>query len=904
VSREFKKLSKRLTVYNLVMSPLFAYDLRCEHLTEPLGIDEPLPRFTWRLRSSRGSSRGGQRQTAYRIRVFPGALTGTQPPAWDSGWVESGEHAEVSYAGEALARERRHEWTLELRDADGATCPPVSSWFETGIGRWAGYWIHADPTIVPPAQPPGRSDRSERTSRLTPPVQFRRSFRLPRAPGLGRAYVSARGLYELRVNGVRAGDQDLAPGWTEYRHRIQYQTHDITSFLRAGENVVAITVADGWWCGYVGGDTRHHAQHYGVRQELIAEITADGARVGTDTTWRYEAGAIRYADLLMGCWTDARAATDGWDLPGFDDSAWPRAVRSVTQKDSVTPFPPVSLVAQSDQPVRVTRTLPPLSVSGHSIVDFGQNIAGRVRLTVRGAPPGRKIVIRHGEALDSVGKLYTENLRTAEATDVYVTRGDAVEVFEPSFTVHGFRYAEVSGQPVGTGDIVARVMHSDTPWTGEFECSDPTVNSLAANIAWGQRGNFVAVPTDCPQRDERQGWLADAQLFAPTACRNADVAAFFSRWLRDVRDGQDADGAFRDIAPVIGVRTEAAPGWGDAGVLIPWQLWREYGDRRVLEQSWESMTAWLAHIAAHNSSLIWRNRAGNNYGDWLHLGEQTPRDLVATAYFARSAQVVAAAARVLGRCQTTLASRVAAAFAAEFVRDDGLIGNGTQTGYLLALEFGLVTGEVAARAFARLAESVASDGPRTGFLGLPLLCPVLARMGRPDLAYAVLQRTEYPSWGYQIARGATTIWERWDGWTDQGGFQAAQMNSFNHYALGAVGEWLYDGVAGIGQRTAAYRAIVISPVPGGTLTWARARQVTVRGAIESSWHIDGDRLVVEVDLPPGPDCEVLMPDGTPSGARHVVGPGRHSLSVKWPVPGRPNATLCRSMAAVAARTAS
>ena len=864
---------KRLTVYYAIVSPLSPYDLRCDHLTEPLGLDEPLPRFTWRLRSAEG----GQRQTAYRIRVS------SEAPAllevWDSGWVESSEHAEVAYAGAALAPETRYEWTLDLRDAAGAACLPVSSWFETGIGPWSGGWIHADPAIVPPAQPPGHSDRSERTARLTPPVQFRRCFQLNQAPARGRAYVSARGVYELRVNGIRAADQELAPGWTEYSRRIQYQTYDITGLLRAGENVVAITVADGWWAGYVGADVRHHAQHYGIRPELIAQIVADEAlagartqtlRVGTDATWRYGAGAIRYADLLMGSWTDARTATDGWDRPGFDDSAWPQAAVSATEGISLTR---VALVAQPDQPVRVTRTLPAVRVCGPGIVDFGQNMAGRVRLTIRGAPRGRKIVIRHGEALDSAGNLYTENLRTAEATDIYVTSGEAVEMFEPSFTVHGFRYAQVLGHPVATGDIVARVMHSDTPWTGEFECSDPVVNRLAANIAWGQRGNFVAVPTDCPQRDERQGWLADAQVFAPTACRNADVAAFFTRWLRDVRDGQDADGAFRDIAPVIGVRPEAAPGWGDAGVLIPWQLWREYGDRRVLERSWESMTAWLAHIVAHNSALIWRNRAGNNYGDWLHLGEDTPRDLVATAYFARSAQVVAAAARVLGRPATTLAPRIAAAFAAEFVRNDGLIGNGTQTGYLLALAFGLVTGDVAARAFERLAESVASGGPQTGFLGLPLLCPVLASRGRPDLAYSVLQRGEYPSWGYQIAHGATTIWERWDGWTDAGGFQAANMNSFNHYALGAVGEWLYGGVAGISHRTAAYRDIVIAPVPGGSLTWARARQLTVRGVVESAWRIEDGRLVVEVDLPPGPDCEVRLP----GGARHVVSAGRHVL---------------------------
>jgi alpha-L-rhamnosidase len=881
------------------VSGLTPYDPRCEHLTEPLGLDEPSPRFGWRLRSAEG----GQRQTAYRIRV---AEAGGDS-RWDSGWVPGSDHAAVIYAGPPLRPRTRYDWTLELRDVTGAACAPLSSWFETGVGqpgtgRWTARWIHADPAIVPPAQPPGPSDRSERTRRLTPPVQFRREFSLAAAPGRARAYVAARGVYELRVNGTKAGDQELAPGWTEYRRRIQYQAYDITGLLRAGRNAVAITVADGWWCGYVGGDTRQHARHYGVRPELIAEITADDVTVGTGTEWRYGDGAIRYADLLMGSRTDTRAATAGWDRPGFDDASWPRAVLSQT--------PDVTLAAQPDQPVRVTLTLPAVSVrrvdgaggvagvggaaGERRVVDFGQNMAGRVRLTVRDAPAGNVIAIRHGEALETDGGgLYTRNLRTAEATDVYVTGGGAAEVFEPQFTVHGFRYAEVTGHAIAADDVTAQVMHNDTPWTGEFECSDPLLNRLAANIGWGQRSNFVAVPTDCPQRDERQGWLADAQVFAPTACRNADLAAFFARWLRDVRDGQSTDGAFGDIAPMVGVRPEGAPGWGDAGVLIPWQLWLEYGDKRVLEQSWDSMTAWVAHIVRHNPDLLWRHRAGSNYGDWLHVGEDTPRDLVATAYFARSARTVADTARVIGHDPggyDDLASRIAAAFTAEFARPDGTVGNGTQTGYLLALAFGLVTGETARQAFGRLAASVADNGPLTGFLGLPLLCPVLAAHGRADLAYAVLQREDYPSLGYQIAQGATTIWERWDGWTAERGFQAAEMNSFNHYALGAVGDWLYGGIAGIGQRGAAYRDIVIAPVPGGGLTWACARQTTVRGVIASEWHIEGDQLTVEVDLPPGPDCEVVLPGEFPGGTRHVLVPGRHTLSAAWPMPHPPSKT--------------
>jgi alpha-L-rhamnosidase len=605
---------------------------------------------------------------------------------------------------------------------------------------------------------------------------------------------------------------------------------------------------------------------------------AGGLTIGTDVTWTCSPGAIRYADLQMGEYCDARLATDGWDEPGFDDSGWEPAVVS----DQAG-----TLVAQPDEPVRVTAELAavmgqPQDAEQGQIADCGQNLAGRVRLTIRDAPPGRRIQIRHGEVLDGP-RLYTENLRSAEATDVYITRGRPVEVFEPQFTVHGFRYAEISGHRFADGDVVARVLHSDTPWTGEFSCSDPLINQIAANIGWSQRGNFVAVPTDCPQRDERQGWLADAQVFLPTACRNADVAAFFARWLRDVRDGQRPSGAFGDIAPMIGVRPESAPGWGDAGVLIPWQLWREYGDRRTLELSYPGMVAWIDHVARHNPSLLWRNRTGNNYGDWLHTGPDTPRDLVATAYFARSARVVADASRVLGADADRfddLADRIADAFAAEFVAADGTVGAGTQTGYLLALGFSLVPADRVGAAAARLAAQVEAHGPQAaGFLGLPLLCPVLAAHGRADLAYAVLQREEYPSWGYEVRHGATTIWERWDGWTTERGFAPAEMNSFNHYALGAVGDWLYGGIAGIGQRTAGYQDIVIAPVLGGGLTWARARQETVRGLISSSWQRDGDRWRLEVELPPGPDSVLIVPASDGGASCLVVEPGRHVVEV-------------------------
>jgi alpha-L-rhamnosidase len=539
---------------------------------------------------------------------------------------------------------------------------------------------------------------------------------------------------------------------------------------------------------------------------------------------------------------------------------------------------PGPLVAEPDEPIRVTREVPPVAVTarepGRFVVDFGQNLVGRVRLTVRGAGFGQRITLRHAEILDG-DELYVANLRRATATDVYVAGGDATEVFEPRFTVHGFRYLEVSGYPgmLSSADVVARVLHNDTPWTGRFECSDTMVNQLQANISWGQRGNFVAVPTDCPQRDERLGWLGDAQIFAPTASRNTDVATFLARWLADVVDGQDEDGAFRDVAPHAAIDREAAPAWGDAGVIIPWHLWRTYGDRRVLARCFDAMVGWVAHIRRHNPDLRWRHHTGNSYGDWLQIDVTTSRDVLSTAYFARSTEIVAQAAEVLGHHDTAASHRalhadIRAAFIESYVDREGRVEGGTQTAYLLALAFGLLPEELVPAAVAHLAADIEKRDNRltTGFVGVALLCPVLADHGRADLAYALLQQEEFPSWGYSIRHGATTIWERWDGWTEHAGFQSVAMNSFNHYSLGSVGDWLFGRVAGIDQTadSVAYREFLLRPLPGGTLTWARASQETARGQVSCGWSLDDDQLTVTVTVPPG--CTALLQVPTPDPA--------------------------------------
>ena len=521
-----------------------------------------------------------------------------------------------------------------------------------------------------------------------------------------------------------------------------------------------------------------------------------------------------------------------------------------------------------------------------------QNLVGRVLLTVRDARRGLRVTLRHGEMLDADSGIYTANLRSAAATDILICSGAATEAFEPRFTLHGFRYVEITGLTADLPgeDITAQVLHSDTPWVGSFRCSDPEVQQLQRNIVWGQRGNFVSVPTDCPQRDERLGWLADAQVFLPTAAYNADVAAFFDRWLRDVRDAQSPEGAFTNVAPrIAGVADEGAPGWGDAGVIIPWHLYRVYGDRRMLERSLDSMLAWVDFVHARNPELVWRRAVGPHFGDWLQVGVETPRDVLATAYFARSAELTARAARAIGRdadaarC-ATLARRIRETFAREFVDAEGRVTGETQTAYVVALAFELLQGPLAARAAEHLVADVEGRGHlTTGFIGVGLLCPVLTDHGRADLAYALLHRSAYPSWLYSIRHGATTIWERWDGWTEEHGFQSPAMNSFNHYALGSIGAWLYRDVAGISQApdSVGFRDLVVRPRPGGRLRWAEASYDSVRGRIATRWEIIDHELRLDVEIPPGATATVHVPTTEPETAVRRVGSGRHSFRARW-----------------------
>ncbi|WP_225992768.1 glycoside hydrolase family 78 protein [Actinomadura rudentiformis] len=868
---------------------LAPYALRCERLAEPLGVDERAPLLSWRL----ASGRRGDAPALYRVRV----RTEAGEQVWDTGEVADPAAVSVRYSGAPLTPRTRYRWEVVVTAEDGTT-GQAGSWFETGQlspAAWQACWITHDTSDLDVVDAPEEGEVALTDHGLQPAVRLRRTFEVtasevtaspevtasrkaPGSPVRARLYVTARGLYEMRLNGHRVGDAELAPGWTDYRDRIDYQVHDVTALIGEGENVLAATLADGWWSGFVGFDPRRSGAHYGAFPELLAELHLDHANgdrkvIATDGSWRTRRSPIRYADLLMGECHDLRRDTPGWDRPGFGDAdGWLPAMVTGADHDLIT--------AAVAPPVRAMRDLPARTVTriggDRHLVDFGQNFAGRVRLVARGLTPGARVTIRHGEALDDDGALYTDNLRTADATDVLIAGGDAETVFEPRFTYHGFRYAEVTGLPaLDAADITGVVLHNDTPWAGDFACSDPDVERLYQAICWGQRSNFVSVPTDCPQRDERLGWLADAQVFLPTACLNADVAAFFEGWLREVRGAQSSDGCFTNVAPrLAGVADEGAPGWGDAGVLVPWHLYQAYGDERILERNLDAMTAWVDHVHRHNPDLVWRHRVGPHFADWL-APAPTPRDVVATAYFARSTDLTARAAEILGRTETAqrygaLGRHIVKTFAEHFVTPEGVVAGDTQTGYLLALAFGLLPEHLVPRAAERLAGLVEAAGPgvTTGFLGVGLVAPVLDACGRPDLAHALLRRTDPPSWLYPLRHGATTIWERWDGYIPGRGFQAAAMNSFNHYALGSIGEWLYQGVAGLAQTpgSAGYRELLVRPRPGD-LTWARASYESVRGMIRTSWTRADGVLRLEVSVPPGATAIVHVPTGDPGGVR-------------------------------------
>jgi alpha-L-rhamnosidase len=857
-------------------SELRPVGLRCEYRVNPLGIDERVPRLSWALEAEGR----GQAQSAYRILVGRSEkdLESEENLLWDSGRVESGRSVGVEYGGEVLRSGSRCLWKVRVWDRAGAPSsyggPAV---FEMGLlerSNWKGNWISLGKGSGEDFEPPTGEDYDDLANALKASPCLRREFSIDRPIRRARLYATARGVYELYLNGNRVGDDVLAPGWTDYDRRIQYQTYDITPLLADGPNALGAVIGDGWFAGFVGFDPKHRGALYGPRPQLLAQLNLeyeDGTTesLATDGSWRCSTGPILYSDLLMGESYDARREMPGWAEPGFDDSEW-YGVEAEEIGDT-------NLVAQPDEGIRVTEELEANTItepeSGRYVFDLGRNMVGWVRLKVEGEA-GTKVTLRHAETLSPGGTVYTENLRSARQTDTYILKGGGEEIYEPRFTFHGFRYVEVTGYPgePPLNAVTGRVVHSATPPSGSFECSSSLVNELQENIVWGQRGNFLSVPTDCPQRDERLGWMGDAQVFVRTASFNMDVAAFFEKWMVDVQDAQTPEGAFPDVAPLlrgsglIDLRW-GAPAWGDAGIIVPWTIYRTYGDTRIVERHYDAMARWMEYLHEANPGLIRKNRMGNNYGDWLSpRGDHTPKHLLATAYWAYDAKLMAEMAVSTGRNEDAkkygdLNERIKAAFQQTYVSPDGRIEGDTQTCYLLALHMDLLPEELRSPAADHLVRTIEREDWHlsTGFVGVGYLCPVLTEAGYTDVAYRLLDNETYPSWGYTIKNGATTIWERWDGWTEENGFQSPNMNSFNHYSLGSVGEWLYRYVAGIDLEAPGYGRIIIRPRPGGNLTHASGTYDSVRGTISSSWKIEAGRFVLEALIPPNTTATVHVP---------------------------------------------
>lgn len=894
--------------------------LRCAHLDNPLGIAQDRVRFSWLLT-------GTCLQQAYRIQVtrngglfhHPGGML-----LWDSGRTPSEDSADVPYAGPPLTCGGRYAWRVRVWDSTGAESAwsaPASFEVELGPSDWTASWIGLGAlreSFAPPSQP-GRPDPV--ASALRPVPYLRRLFTVAGPVAAARLHVTALGLYEARLNGQRVGDAFLTPGWTDYHQRVLYQTYDVTGLLRPGRNVLGAMLGDGWYCGFVGFDAKRAGAHYGQAPELLAQLVitlADGSeqRVTSDGEWTGRSAAIRHADLLMGERQDLRLELPGWDgSPAGDEAGGDARDDAGWRPVQCRPLDARVPAGDPGVPVRVTAEVAPVEVTraadGTHLIDFGQNLTGWVRIRASGVA-GTVIGVRHAEVLGPDGRLYTDNLRTARQADEYVLPGGPA-VLEPHFTLHGFRYAEVAGYPgePGPGDITACVVHSDIPVAGEFASSEPWLDQLRRNIDWGQRGNFISVPTDCPQRDERLGWLGDAQIFARTACYNRDTAAFFAKWLDDVAEAQLPSGAFPDIAPRLNFPGAGAPAWGDAGVIVPWTVWKMYGDRGVPERHFGAMTAWMDFVERGNPGYLRTRDLGHSYNDWLAPGsDDTPAELLATAYWAYDAALMAELAEATGRAGKAaryreLRAKIGAAFADAFVGADGRVASGSQTAYVLGLHMDLVPGRLRPAAAGHLVAAIrAADWHlTTGFVGVGYLLPTLSAAGHTNVAYRLLAQRTFPSWRYMIDRGATTIWERWDGWSRERGFQSAWMNSFNHYSLGSVGEWLYRFVLGIDQApgTAGFGRLLLRPHPEEPLSHASGGYQSPRGPVRAGWRRAGGRFTYRVEVPPNALASVHVPSADAASVRDasgghpaatgdfpglpgtgeavfLVGPGRHEFS--------------------------
>jgi alpha-L-rhamnosidase len=741
--------------------------------------------------------------------------------------------------------------------ADGATLADVT--FADGRNPFTGGTVGADGLDL---STPAEVLYTERTGL---PL-FRKEFTVPAGKKVvgARAYGAAKGVYELSLNGEKVGDQELAPGWTDYRTRVQHQTYDVTKQLRPGANAFGIALAPGWYAGHLGNIPTPGV--YGATPSAVAQLRidySDGTHdwIRTDTSWRTANGPFVRADRHLGETYDARLERRGWNRARYDHAGWVTPVRA----ESATAL----LVPQPDEPVRATQVLPTVSrtepKAGTHIYDLGQNMVGVTRLRLTGTA-GQTATIRHGEVLNPDGTLYTANLRSAEATDRYTFAADGTVEYEPTFTQHGFRYVEITGVTgPRASDVKGVVWGSDLRTTGAFSTSNPMLDKLQSNISWGQRGNFLSVPTDTPARDERLGWTGDINVFAPTASYNQDTRAFLRKWLGDLRSTQRGNGDYNSIAPDPRDDGGGGVGWSDSGITVPYALWHAYADTATVREHYPSMKRFFDFVRTGAGTDLIDDQRGR-FHDWLNLDDPTSSGVLGTAYFAEDARMMSEMARAIGEdadadAYAALSGSIRAAFTAAFVAADGTVSGNSQTAYAMALGMNLVPGESRSAVADKFVAKIKASGGAltTGFLGTPWLLPALSGSGRMSEAYALLLRDQYPSWGYEVKMGATTMWERWNSINPDGTFGDPGMNSFNHYAYGAVGLWMYENIGGISALEAGYHKSRIAPHVGGGLTSGSGSFDSAYGPIRSSWHNDRKGFRLVVDVPVNTTAQVEIP---------------------------------------------
>ncbi|MDR0376503.1 MAG: glycoside hydrolase family 78 protein [Spirochaetaceae bacterium] len=881
-------------------------DIRVEYRTNPVDVATGTPRFSWKIESGGR----GVTQSAYALELASDGTFGS--PLWQSGKVQSRESHLVRYGAASgalpLESSKKYFWRVKIWDNQETESPwSETAFFETTLltsGEWKAVFISAE----------GKDAGASSAGAL-----LRKEFVLSAGIKSARLYASAKGLYRAVVNGRRAGDGVLSPGWTEYNRRILFQTYEVTDLMAPGVNVLGLMVGPGWYKGDLAGWVGKR-NVFGKQTAVIAQLRVeyeDGKVeiIPTDASWQGSLGPVLYSEIYHGETYDARLEQPGWDQPHSAAAGW----KPVTVESADT-----GILRPQDGPlVKEQEVLKPrfffTTPRGERVIDFGQNISGWVRFKVQGSA-GDRVTIRHAETLDAAGNFYTENLRSARQTIQYTLKGGEVETYSPLFTFQGFRYIAVDEYPgvVDKDNFEAVAIYSDMRSAGEFSCSYPKLNQFISNVRWSMKDNFVDIPTDCPQRDERLGWTGDAEIFCRAAAYFMETAPFFKKWLRDLALSQLPDGQVPHVVPdvlkeTIGkddkITQEAgACAWADAAVIIPWNIYTYFGDREILEEQYPSMKKWVEYIRGVAQDGLLFN-TGFHFGDWVALDAKegsyfgaTPNDLTATAFYAYSAFLLSQAASVLGKgedaaCYRKLREDIGEAYGKEFFTPSGRLAVRTQTAHILSLAFDLVPELYKRRTVDTLVALIAEQRNHltTGFVGTPFVCQVLADNGHADLAYELLLKEDFPSWLYQVTKGATTVWEHWDGLKPDGTMWSPDMNSFNHYAYGAVSDWVFSALGGLDtdREKPAFARSILRPCPGGGITWAETSYESVYGRVALRWEIREGSFYLTTTVPVNTEAELTLPGAEPGtigdvafapakgGAVAVLGSGSYAFEYPW-----------------------